>query len=62
MGCECQIVVALDRPSYTAERRHSGEHWDGKTPLQTFIENATLAYDKEMDRIRPTSDRVAAAA
>ena len=55
-------MVALDRPSYTAERRHSGEHWDGKTPLQTFIENATLAYDKEMDRIRPTSDRVAAAA
>ena len=41
--------------SYNAERSHSGKHCYGKTPLQTFIESATLAYDKQLDRIQPTA-------
>src|SRR5689334_5104443 len=41
--------------SYNAERTHSGKYCYGKTPLQTFIESATLAHDKQLDRITPTS-------
>ena len=40
--------------SYNAERTHSGKYCYGKTPLQTFIESATLADDKQLDRISPT--------
>ena len=47
---------------YNAERTHSGKYCYGKTPLQTFIESATLAYDKQLDRIRPTSETMTAAA
>jgi transposase InsO family protein len=47
---------------YNAERTHSGKYCYGKTPLQTFIESATLAYDKQLDRIKPTSEPVTAAA
>lgn len=46
--------------TYNAERTHSGRYCYGKTPLQTFIESATLAYDKQLDRIQPTSDLVSA--
>ena len=46
---------------YNAERTHSGKYCYGKTPLQTFIESATLAYDKQLDRIKPTSEPVIAA-
>lgn len=42
--------------SYNAERTHSGKYCYGKTPLQTFIESATLAYDKQLDRIQPTTE------
>jgi len=42
--------------SYNAERAHSGKYCYGKTPLQTFIESATLATDKQLDRIGPTSE------
>jgi hypothetical protein len=48
--------------SYNAERTHSGKYCHGKTPLQTFIESAALAYDKQLDRIKPTSEPVTAAA
>jgi len=41
---------------YNAERTHSGKYCYGKTPLQTFIESASLAYDKQLDRIQPTSE------
>jgi hypothetical protein len=34
----------------------------GKTPLQTFFDSATLAYDKQLDRIKPALDPVAVAA
>ena len=49
-------------PTLTAERTHSGKYCYGKTPLQTFIESATLAYDKQLDRIKPTSEPVSARA
>jgi len=41
---------------YNAERTHTGKYCYGKTPLQTFIESATLACDKQLDRITPTSE------
>jgi len=44
------------RRGYNAERTHSGKYCYGKTPLQTFIESATLAYDKQLDRIQPTTE------
>ena len=41
--------------SYNAECTHSGKYCHGKTPLQTFIESAKLAYDKQLERMQPTS-------
>lgn len=43
---------------YNAERTHSGKYCCGKTPLQTFIQSAPLAYDKQLDRMQPTSEPV----
>jgi transposase InsO family protein len=42
--------------SYNAERTHSGKYCYGKTPLQTFIEAAPLAYSKQLDRMHQTSE------
>ncbi len=47
---------------YNAERTHSGKYCYGKTPLQTFIESAPLAYDKQLDRMHPTSEPASEAA
>ena len=52
---ELQADVDAWMQSYNAERSHSGKHCYGKTPLQTFIESTTLAYDKQLDRIQPTA-------
>jgi transposase InsO family protein len=52
---ELQADVDAWMESYNAERTHSGKYCYGKTPLQTFIESATLAYDKQLDRISPTT-------
>jgi Integrase core domain/Winged helix-turn helix len=41
---------------YNNERTHSGKYCYGKTPMQTFIESIKLAHDRELDRIRPTSE------
>jgi len=35
--------------SYNCERTHLG-YWYCKTPTQTFIVRAALAYEKELDR------------
>lgn len=51
-----QADVDMWIESYNAERTHSGKYCYGKTPLQTFIESATLAYDKQLDRIQPTTE------
>ena len=59
---ELQADVDVWMEGYNAERTHSGKYCYGKTPLQTFIESATLAYDKQLDRIQPTSEPVTAAA
>ena len=45
---------------YNRTRPHSGKYCYGKTPLETFIESATLAYDKQLDRIKPTSESIRA--
>ena len=59
---ELQADVDVWMQSYNAERTHSGKYCYGKTPLQTFIESATLAYDKQLDRMQPTSTAPAQAA
>jgi hypothetical protein len=55
-----EIQADLDAwmESYNAERTHSGKYCYGKTPMQTFIESAKLAYDRQLDRIQPTSGPV----
>src|SRR6266498_3672134 len=58
---ELQADVDVWMEGYNAERTHTGKYCYGKTPLQTFIESATLAYDKQLDRIKPTSEPVTAA-
>ena len=59
---ELQADVDVWMEGYNAERTHTGKYCYGKTPLQTFIESATLAYDKQLDRIKPTSELATAAA
>lgn len=59
---DLQADVNVWMQSYNAERAHSGKHCYGKTPLQTFIESATLALSKQLDRMHPTSNTVAVAA
>jgi hypothetical protein len=41
---------------YNNERTHSGKYCYGKTPMQTFSESIKLAQDRELDRIKPTSE------
>jgi transposase InsO family protein len=41
---------------YNTERTHSGKYCYGKTPMQTFIESVKLAHDRQLDRIKPTSE------
>jgi putative transposase len=41
---------------------HAGKYCYGKTPMQTFIESATLAHDKQLDRMQPTSEPTEVAA
>jgi len=59
---ELQADVDVWMEGYNAERTHTGKYCYGKTPLQTFIESATLAYDKQLDRIKPTSESATEAA
>ncbi len=59
---ELQLDVDAWMESYNAERTHSGKYCYGKTPLRTFIESAKLAYDRQLDRIQPPSEPVAAVA
>ena len=59
---ELQADVDVWMEGYNAERTHTGKYCYGKTPLQTFIESATLAYDKQLDRIKPISEPATAAA
>ncbi len=53
---ELQHDVDAWMDSYNAERTHSGKYCYGKTPLQTFIDSAKLAYDRDLARIQPTSE------
>jgi transposase InsO family protein len=59
---ELQTDVDAWVESYNAERPHSGKYCYGKTPLQTFIESASLAHTKQLDRMQPTSEPVEVAA
>jgi len=52
---QLQTDVYAWMESYNAERTHSGKYCYGKTPLQTFIEAAPLAYSKQLDRMHQTS-------
>jgi transposase InsO family protein len=53
---ELQRDVDVWMVSYNGERTHSGKYCYGKTPLQTFIDTAKLAYDRDLARIQPTSE------
>jgi transposase InsO family protein len=53
---ELQRDVDIWVESYNAERTHTGKYCYGKTPLQTFIDSAKLAYDRDLARIQPTSE------
>ncbi len=53
---ELQRDVDTWMESYNAERTHTGKYCYGKTPLQTFIDSAKLAYDRDLARIQPTSE------
>ncbi len=59
---QLQIDVDAWMEGYNAERTHTGKYCYGKTPLQTFIESAPLAYAKQLDRIPPTSEPAVAVA
>jgi hypothetical protein len=59
---ELQADVDAWMEAYNAERTRAGKYCRGKTPLQTFIESATPAYDKQPDRTMPTSEPATAAA
>jgi transposase InsO family protein len=59
---QLQADVDAWMESYNAERTHSGKYCYGKTPLQTFLESATLALDKQLDRFAPAAEPVAATA
>ena len=59
---EIQIDVDAWVETYNAERTHSGKYCYGKTPLQTFIESAPLAHEKQLDRIGHTTDLTTASA
>lgn len=55
------LLVLLGGWGAKEERTHSGKHCYGKTPLQTFIESALLALDKQLSNKYPTpqSEQVA---
>lgn len=53
---QLQADVDAWMESYNAERTHSGKYCYGKTPLQTFIEAAPLAYSRQLDRMHQTSE------
>ncbi|RAO76007.1 IS481 family transposase [Dyella jiangningensis] len=55
---ELQADVDVWIASYNTERTHSGKYCYGKTPMQTLVESASLARDKQLDRIMPISDSV----
>ena len=59
---QLQADVDVWMDSYNAERTHSGKYCYGKTPLQTFLESAKLALDKQLDRFAPATEPVAATA
>jgi transposase InsO family protein len=58
---EIQADVDAWVETYNAERTHSGKYCYGKTPLQTFIESAPLAHEKQLDRIGHTTGLTASA-
>lgn len=58
---ELQQDVDAWMESDNTERTHSGTYCYGKTPMRTFIESAKLAYDRQLDRIQPTSEPAAIA-
>jgi GTP-binding protein EngB required for normal cell division len=47
---ELQTDVDLWIKSYNEERPHTGNHCDGKTPMETFLQTKNLAEDKMLGR------------
>jgi hypothetical protein len=57
-----QADLEIWMESCNAERTQSGKYCYRKAPLQTFIESAKLALDKQLDRFAPAAEPLAAAA
>jgi len=53
---EIQADVDVWLEGCNAERTHTGKYCYGKTPMRMFIESAKLAYDRQLDRMQPTSE------
>ena len=53
---ELQIDVDAWIEAYNCERTLSGKYCYGKTQMQTFLDSASLAYDKQLDRIHQTGE------
>ena len=45
-----ELQVDLDQRlvHYNTERTHQGKHYNGKTPMQTFLEGKQIALDKQL--------------
>jgi transposase InsO family protein len=59
---ELQADVDVWIESYNAERTHSGKYCYGKTPMQTFLDSASLAHAKQLDRTARTVEQQRVAA
>ena len=53
---ELQADLDVWMQDYNAERTHSGKYCYGKTPLQTFIESAPLALEKQLGSSTPATE------
>ena len=58
---ELQADLDVWMQDYNAERTHSGKYCYGKTPLQTFIESAPLALEKQLGSSTPATEQSVAA-
>ncbi len=58
---ELQADLDVWMQGYNAERTHSGKYCYGKTPLQTFIESAPLALEKQLGNSTPATEKSVAA-
>ncbi len=47
---ELQVDLDVWLGHYNSERTHQGKHCNGRTPMQTFLEDKKLAIEKQLDQ------------